>query len=216
MTTGTRLSAARRYGPLALIGVGVVAVVALMGWFVLSAMGEPVQSNRKNIQQVQIIRPPPPPDVPPPPPEVKEEVVVPEPEEPPQAESNDPPPGDLGLDANGVAGGDAFGLLARKGGRDLIGSSDGDRFGWYGNVIRNDLLSRLAEIRDIRRDRYSIVVRLWLGPDGRVERFSLATSTGNKDLDQDLTAAIQSLGRVSEQPPEGMPQPIRLRIVSRT
>lgn len=205
-----------RYAPIAMIALAVVAVVGVLGWFVYRGISAPVQQTKKNIQQVQLIRPPPPPPEapPPPPPEVKEEVKLPEPDEPDPADNDVPPPGELGLDADGVAGGDAFGLLARKGGRDLLGSS-GDRFGWYGNVIKTDLLNRLAERDGIRRRRYAVVVRLWVKPDGQVERFRLDTSTGNRELDRDLTDALQSLNRVSEQPPDGMPQPVRLRIVSR-
>ncbi|MBN8281319.1 MAG: energy transducer TonB [Gammaproteobacteria bacterium] len=83
-------------------------------------------------------------------------------------------------------------------------------------MLKSDLIDRLTEIRDIRRDRYSVVVRLWLAPDGRIERFKVANSTGNPDLDRDLVAALESLARVSEVPPAGLPQPIRLRIVSRS
>lgn len=210
--------ALRRYLPVVAVGAGVVALVGMAAWFIAKGMSAPVPQAKKTIQQVQILRPPPPPpdQPPPPPPEVKEEVKVPEPEpEPQQAEDQGPPPGDLGLDAEGVAGGDAFGLLGRKGGRDLLAGESSDRFGWYGNLIKNELLGRLGEVASIRRARYSVSVRLWVAPDGRVERFRLESSTGNKDLDRDLTAALQALARVSEQPPEGMPQPVRLRIVSR-
>jgi protein TonB len=132
------------------------------------------------------------------------------------ADADEPPAGDqLGLDAEGVAGGDGFGLLGRKGGRDLLGAGSGDQYKWYGQILKNDLIDKLAEIRDIRRDRYSVVVRLWLAPDGRIQRFSVVNSTGDNRLDRDLALALESLDRVSEVPPAGLPQPVRLRIVSR-
>lgn len=209
----------RRYLPLALIIGGVTAVGGLLVWLVLGSLdGGPATAPKKTIQQVQIIRPPPPPpEVEPPPPPEPEEVDVPEPEpEPEVAESDEPPPGDqLGLDADGVAGSDAFGLAARKGGRDLLASGSDGRFAWYGNLVKNDIMERLAEVKEIRQDRYSIVVRLWLAPDGRVQEFRLATSTGDPELDRQLLAALASLGRISETPPPGLPQPVRVRIVSR-
>ena len=205
------------YLPILGIALAVIAVVGTLVWFVVASLGDQVQSSRKVVQQVQIIRPPPPPDLPPPPPPEPEQVAVPEPEESEPDVADQPPAGDqLGLDAEGVAGGDGFGLLGRKGGRDLLGAGSGDQYNWYGQILKSDLIDKLAEIRDIRRDRYSIVVRLWLTADGRIQRFKIANSTGDPKLDRDLVAALESLGKVSEVPPAGLPQPIRLRIVSRT
>jgi protein TonB len=211
-------SVLRGYLPIAAISLAVIAFVGVVGWLVVSGMDDSAKPGKKLIQQVQIIRPPPPPPAPPPPPPEPEEVDVPEPEEPePEvAEADQPPPGDqLGLDAEGVAGADGFGLLGRKGGRDLLGAGSSDQYSWYGQVLKSDLIDKLAEIRDIRRDRYSVVVRLWLAPDGRIQKFKVMNSTGDTELDRDLVAALKSLDRVSETPPDGLPQPVRLRIVSR-
>ena len=71
---------------------------------------------QKKVVQVQLFRPPPPPPkIEEPPPPVEEEVKLPDPE--PVADAPDVPdmPGPLGLDADGVAGSDAFGLMGRKG-----------------------------------------------------------------------------------------------------
>ncbi len=210
-----KLSLLRRYGPLAGI---VSAVVLVMGGIVallVLGMGEPVKQNRKTVQQVTIIKPPPPEVEQPPPPEVQEDVAVPEPE-PAEDNSAEPPPGDLlGLDAEGVAGADAFGLAARKGGRDLLSGGGNGAFDWYKNSVGSELIGRLSENQSIRRKRYTVALRLWLAADGRIERFRLDGSTGDRELDKRLTAALEDLGRLSEVPPEGLPQPVRLRIVSR-
>ncbi len=214
-SAGSRL---RGYLPLAAISVGVIGSVGLVAWLVVGSLGKTAGPTKKLVQQVQIIRPPPPREEPPPPPPEPEKVDVPEPEapEPDVADADQPPPGDqLGLDADGVAGGDGFGLLGRKGGRDLVGLGSSDQYRWYGQILKSDLIDKLAEIRDIRHDRYSVVVRLWLAPDGRIQRFKIVNSTGDAQLDRDLVAALESLGRVSEQPPDGLPQPVRLRIVGR-
>ncbi|WP_052700215.1 hypothetical protein [Methylocucumis oryzae] len=92
------------------------------------------------LAKVNSIAPPPPPKVEKPPePEVKNEVEQPEPEpeEPLPDVADEPPPGDLGLDAEGTAGSDGFGLAARKGGRGLLGGGGGgDPYAWYGGLIK--------------------------------------------------------------------------------
>src|SRR5215472_10490179 len=102
---------------------------------------------QKLVQEVHLIRPPPPPpDLPPPPPPPPDEKVdVPDPlEKPDPTPSNEPPPGEqLGLDAEGSAGGDAFGLLGNKGGRDLIGTG-GSAFAWYAGLLKNEILDTLG------------------------------------------------------------------------
>jgi hypothetical protein len=146
---------------------------------------------------------------------VQEEVDLPDPE-PVEDESAEPPPGDLlGLDADGVAGADAFGLAARKGGRDLLAGDSDRAFDWYKQAVGSELAGRLSDHQDIRRKRYSIALRLWLTPDGRIERFHLDGTTGDEELDRRLTAALGTLERLSEAPPGGLPQPVRLKIVSR-
>ena len=199
------------------IAAAVLAVVGGIGWLIAANMGAPVTQTKKLVQQVQIIRPTPPDTPPPPPPPEPEEVDVPEPEVPePEAAADEPPAGEqLGLDAEGVAGADGFGLLGRKGGRDLLAAGSGDQYGWYGQILKSDLIEQLAKIRDIRRDRYSIEVRLWLSADGRIQRFAIVDSTGDPELDRDLATAFESIDRVSETPPSGLPQPVRMRIVSR-
>jgi protein TonB len=211
------LSFLRRYGPLAAIVSAVVAVMALVIAVLITAMNEPQSQQRRAVQQVTVIRPPPPPPetLPPPPPEIKEEVKLPDPE-PAKDDSAQPPPGELlGLDAEGVAGADAFGLAARKGGRDLLAGAGDGAFDWYKSAVGSELIGRLSENQDIRRKRYSVALRLWLTSDGHIERLHMDGTTGDRDLDKRLVAALEDLERISEPPPQGLPQPVRLRIVSR-
>jgi len=172
---------------------------------------------KKVVQTVQLIRPPPPPpqEKPPDPPKVEEE-KIPEPEQPtPDTPSNDPPPGDrLGLDTEGGAGSDAFGLVANKGGRGLL-ASGGDRFAWYAGALKDDLLSFLSEHPDIRQRAYSVNVRLWLDGKGAVTRVALSSSTGDRALDRELQTLLGSMEKVAQAPPADMPQPVQIRIVSR-
>jgi periplasmic protein TonB len=58
-------------------------------------------------------------------------------------------------------------------------------------------------------------VSVWIGDDGRLGRYQLASSTGDVNLDATLSGALDELNRFAQAPPSGMPQPVRLRIVSR-
>ena len=106
-------------------------------WFVRTMMGSKSNKPWRQVQVVQVIRPPPPPpDQPPPPPPEKTEQPLPK-DEPEPMPDNQPAPADqpLGIDAQGSAGGDAFGLAARSGGSDLVGGSGSAPFAWYTNRI---------------------------------------------------------------------------------
>ena len=186
-------------------------------YYLQKFIASPPPVPKKVVQTVQLIRPPPPPPVIEKPPEPKvEEEKIPEPEQPPpETASNDPPAGDrLGLDAEGGAGSDAFGLVGNKGGRGLL-ASGGDRFAWYAGVLHDDLLARLSEHPDIRQRAYSVNVRLWLDGKGGVTRVALASSTGDHDLDRELQTLLGSMEKVAQAPPSDMPQPVQIRIVSR-
>lgn len=206
-----------RWLPFAVLGVlvlcmGVGFVFLVRGW-----LATPAPTPKKVVQEIRLVRPPPPPpETPPPPPPPEEEVDVPEPEaEPEPTPSDEPPPGEqLGLDADGTAGGDGFGLVGRKGGRDLLAGGNA-AFTWYSTLVKDELLEALQDEERARAGSYSIRVQLWVRDDGRVERFRLAQSSGDRDRDRAIEAALSRLDRLSRGPPAQMPQPISLRIVSR-
>ena len=206
-----------RYLPLLTVFACVGAVGAGLAYVLKSMLSEPVAAQKTVVQQVMLLRPPPPPppqEEPPPPPE-EDEVKLPDPQpDPTPADNAEPPPGDqLGLDADGAAGSDAFGLAARRGGRDLIGG--GDVFRWYASVLKDDILQRLNENSRFRANRYAVNVRLWIDHNGGVERVALASTTGDVALDQELEHALDGIERFAQAPPADLPQPVRLRIVSR-
>lgn len=173
---------------------------------------------KKVIQEVHLIRPPPPPpdQPPPPPPPPEEKVDVPEPQnEPDPTPSNEPPPSEqLGLDAEGSAGGDAFGLAAHKGGRDLLGTG-GSAFAWYAGLLKNEISERLGNEKQARSGEYSVVVRVWVRDDGTIDRVRIVQGSGDRERDRAIESALSKLTRLSQAPPADMPQPISLRIVSR-
>lgn len=199
-----------------LVGGAIVAAVVIGLVLMIRGMGDKPQGpKRQTAQVVQIVRPPPPPpeQPPPPPPEEKIEEPLPqdqpEPEQAPEAAAEQ-----LGLDADGAAGADGFGLAARRGGRDLVGSGTG-AFVWYTTMLKDAILDSLSEDERIRKGSYQVTVRVWLASDGRVERIRLAGSSGSRELDGAIEQALGRVARVREAPPLEMPQPVTLRIVSR-
>lgn len=198
-----------------LIGVCVVAIFLLGVLFVRSFLGGGSVQQQKIVQEVHLIRPPPPPppeEKPPPPPPPEEKVVTPQPDEHPDPKpSNEPPPSEhLGLDAEGGAGGDAFGLVGNKGGRELLGSG-GSAFAWYSNLVQGEVRDCLADDKTVRG---SIRLRMWVRQDGAIDRVMLAESTGDHARDKAIEAKLQGCRRFSQAPPSGTPQPINLRLVS--
>ena len=171
--------------------------------------------NKPVVQEIHLIRPPPPPpDLPPPPPPPEEKVDVHEPK-PDPTHSNEPPPGQqLGLDADGSAGGDAFGLLANKGGRDLL-AAGGSAYVWYAGLLKDQILDQLNVDKLARQGAYSLMVRVWVRSDGSIDRVRIVQGSGNRERDSAIEAALARIPRLSQAPPADMPEPISLRIVSR-
>src|SRR5882762_6880328 len=95
---------------------GLLLVLMLVGgavWFVHN-----IVSGKEN---------PPPPD--------KVEEPLPQDEPPPSPDNTPAPTPQLGLDAEGSAGGDSFGLAARQGGSDITGTG-GAVFAWYTGKLK--------------------------------------------------------------------------------
>jgi protein TonB len=183
--------------------VGIVAVVR-------AVMSDDPPRSRV-VQTVSLLPPPPPPiEEKLPEPEIKEEVVIPEPQ--PMQQDDSAASADLGVDADGSGSGDGFGLVGKKGGRDLL---EGGPFGWYGSLLGADIQDSLAERKRLRQVKYTAVLDLWINKDGRIERVELVRTSGNRDLDTTLRLAVAEVGKVREPPPPEMPQPVRLQVTSR-
>src|SRR3954464_9652242 len=115
-----------------------MAAMMVIGWYVYHVIHNKHKTdNRQVAQVVKIIRPPPdtaPPPPPPPPPEKVETPI----EQPQEQQPDQAPQQALGIDADATAGGDSFGLAARPGGKDLIGSGTAP-FKWYTNLMATRL-----------------------------------------------------------------------------
>jgi protein TonB len=203
------------------IGGAVVSILLIVGfsWFVRTMMAAKTGKPNRQVQMVQIIRPPPPPppDQPPPPPPEKTPQALPKdepeptPDEPQQAPANEP----LGVDAEGSAGGDAFGLAARRGGSDLVGGTGTSPFGWYEKRIADTIRERLSGIACAKAAKGSLSLHLVMDADGKFRQVQLATTTGNRQVDQCIDSALVSMPAMSDPPPPGMPAQVNIKIVSR-
>lgn len=213
-----------RYLPV-VIGVALALLVGIAVYWLQGQFEKPVQA-KKQLQQITVIQPPPPP---PPPPEQKppepepEPEPVPEPEkepEPAPQEPADEPPGEeLGVDADGAAGSDGFGLVGKKGGRGLLGGSGGSAILWYGSQVQRglekDLQSVLAETPAAKAD-FSVMIAVWIGAGGRISRAELQNGSGKAEIDAAIRSVLPKLKfSVAKEPPENMPQPLKIRVTSR-
>ncbi len=213
-----------------IISAGVALVFMCLCIFVVKAMISDDGSRRKRpVQMVTLLKPPPPPKIEekPPEPEIekKEEIIEPEPVQPdePEQASDEPPPGDnLGLDADGTAGSDAFGLVGKKGGRALLAGSDDrtlmQRYAWYTRMIQEEIRKKINAYMTsnggVPEGDHKALVQIQMDGFGRIIDFELNESSGNMNVDTALKETLLAV-KVSETPPEGMPKSIRLKISSR-
>jgi protein TonB len=211
----------------ALGGLGVIILVAILVYVFRELFDKPAQS-KKQVQQISVVQPPTPPPPPPKPeikpPEVKEE-KMPDPETEPEPEPEAPEPdqepaeapGDqLGVDAEGGAGSDGFGLVGKKGGSGLIGGGGGNAIIWYGQHVQRELTDELHKtLRDrARQTKYTAVLHVWIRSDGNIDRVELVNSSGTAEIDEALKLAISQVRGRFKPPPERMPQPLKIRIRS--
>lgn len=191
------------------MGVCIALVLMLRNW-VLAA---PNKAPKTVVVSLIMPPPPPPPKLEeklPEPEQIMDEVKVDEPVDMPDP-NDQPSTGELGVDADGSGAGDGFGLLGRKGGRGLL---DGGPFAWYTSRLQKTIYDALYENEKIRKKRYSVVVSIWFENGGKVKKIELQTSSGDKDIDNEIRHTIRTLSQ-ADKPPEEMPQPVNLRIASR-
>jgi periplasmic protein TonB len=189
------------------LGVGAVA-------FMRSFLAGSAPPAKKVVQEIQLIRPPPPPDLPPPPPpppEVKQDIPDPQ-QKPDTPDAKEAPPAQqLGLDTEGGAGGDAFGLVGNKGGHELVGSG-GSIFAWYAGLLKNEIVDQLSDEQQVRNGQYGVTVRIWVREDGTVDHVQIVGSSGDRERDRIIEAKLSRISRLSQGPPADMPQPISVHI----
>lgn len=221
--------------------LGLLAAGALLlpagGWLIWQFLsGEAKDPPPRSVAQITLVRPPPPPPPPPKPPEkppeppkIKETVKVEPPkpvEQPKEAEAPkaaEPPPGPLGVDAQGTGSADGFGLQGRPGGRPVTegppvvgGPSAAQRLNhsMFANGVARHIAQELARLGPLRGFEYRVVINIWVDRDGRIERHEISQGSGDAELDRLLQENLNRIAALRQPVPEGMRQPLRIRVTS--
>jgi protein TonB len=198
--------------PAVMVIVGLILAVSGVIWL-KNYFAQDTAPQKKIVQQITLITPPPPPPkVDEPPPEPEPEENIPEPEQMDQTpEQVENVGADLGVDADGSGAGDGFGLIGKKGGRGLL---DGSPFAWYEGLMASELQDLLSRIDSLKSEEYNFRIKLKVAFDGKVERIEMIHSTGDREKDKLLLAALKNFTRFSQMPPGKMPSVVDLRITS--
>jgi periplasmic protein TonB len=189
------------------IGVGLVALLALVALW-LWPSGTMTPPRQRLIQEITVVQPPPPP---PPEPEEKimEEEEVIEPTEEPEIQEDVEAPSDepsdapaepsaepAGLDRPADAGSDSFRLAAGKGGG-LFGRGGGGGGGGWGQYVETHIRRALQRDPRTRSARGFIRVAVNIDPNGRFTGAGLRSSTGDPKLDTAIREVLSTLPPLS-------------------
>ena len=208
-------------------GLAMLAVALVAGAFLLlrSFLARPAGKG-SGVHQIALINQPPPPPPKPPekqpePPKVKDEVKL----DPPKAEpkADEPKPADdkpasdkpLGVDADGGAGSDGFGLASSRGGRDLLSTGGGGGAAYYSGLLQRQFFEALSRNRKVLRDEFRIVVKIWIADDGRVTKADIVSGSGNAQVDETIQLTLLEMPALHDVPPSSM-RPIQLRLSNRS
>lgn len=198
--------------PLLLAVLALVAVVGGAVWLSKSFHKEPAE-QKKMVQQVTIMTPPPPPPPPPEPvkqPELKEEEIVPEEatDTPPEPGPDESASADLGVDAEGGAGGDSFGLVGKKGGRGILGG------GGYEQLVRQEINEFILENPRLKHMEYVATITLHIADSGEFEQFDVELISGDPEALAVLKKALAEKRRLSRARPLEAASLVKLRVKS--
>ena len=199
------------------------AIFGLYKYLQGSQSKAPAVHNIALIKQPPPPPPPKPPEKPPEPPKVKEEVKIDQPKEipkPEQAKAPDERPASdkpLGLDADGKAGSDDFGLASNKGGTELTrtGGGTGGTGAYYSGLLQRQFFEALTRNRKILGEQFRVVVKIWLGDDGKVQKADIITGSGNAQVDDMIQLTLMEMGPLKDVPPSSM-RPMQLRLTNRS
>ncbi len=203
-------------------------LVALMGWGVSGLFSGKSKGTHK-APKISLMPTTPPPPPPPPkeekrpePPKDQKEIKVDQPA-PPKDAPPAPPSQELKMDGPAGDGPSAFsaGKITSddisnigKGGAGPVASGMFNPFNNYATGIKGELQRFLARNKDLRQRAYRVDVQLWVGRDGALSRYELMGSSGDTEVDELIRQSLSTLGNFTLMPPEHMPQPIRLRLIT--
>lgn len=209
-----------------LLWLGAAALLAVGALLLMNFIGGPVE-KKPGLQQIALIKqPPPPPPKPPPekppePPKVKDEVKIdqpkdePKPDEPKAADEKPASDKPLGVDADGSAGSDGFGLAANRGGRDFLSTGGGAGGAYYSGLFQRQFFEAMSRNRKLLKEEFRVVVKVWLGDDGKVKRADFITGSGNAQVDEQIQVTLLEMNPLKDVPPSAM-RPMQLRLSNRS
>lgn len=209
------------------VALAVVALALLVGvaLLLMKFLSGPT-AKPSGVRQVALIKQPPPPpppkppEKPPEPPKVKEEVKIDQPKDEPKPDepkaADDKPPSDkpLGVDAEGGAGSDGFGLAGNKGGRDYL-TTGGGGGAYYSGLLQRQFYEALSRNRKVLKEEFKVVVKVWLGDDGRVQKADIVSGSGNPKVDDLIQLTLLDMSPLKDVPPSSM-RPMQLRLSNRS
>jgi len=148
----------------------------------------------------------------------------------PKGDDKPAPEGPLGLEGEGGAGADGFGLVGRgKGGRDVttlgtgFGRGGGDqaslarRYGWYTRIVGEELnklvRKRLEENGGMPKGTAEVEVWIEMDEQGNIADYRIIRSSGNKAMDEAVKAL--KYARISRPLPKGIYTGMNYKITSR-
>ncbi|HET6516152.1 MAG TPA: TonB C-terminal domain-containing protein [Thermodesulfovibrionales bacterium] len=220
----------------ALFGLMVVIIGAAV-YIVKGVLSGDSPQKKSNLTTVTLLKPPPPLQIKEKPPEPeqfkeqkKEEIFTEAPQDVSQrpGDQDSTPAGDnLGVDAEGTAGGDAFGLVGKKGGKSLIGGGGTDgglgklslltKFSGYTRLVeaevRKKVMKRLDEEGGIPKGKLQAVARVSVDGKGVIVSYRIIGSSGDHRMDEAINKAL-NYAKISEPPPDGMPRTMVIKITS--
>ncbi len=207
------------------LGLGIVVLMVAVVMLLMKFLSGP-STKKTGVQQIALIKQPPPPppkppEKPPEPPKIKEEVKIdqpkdePRPDEPKAADEKPSSDKPLGVDAEGGAGSDGFGLAGNKGGRDFLGTGGGGGGAYYSGLLQRQFFEALSRNRKVLKEEFRVVVKVWLGDDGRVQKADIVTGSGNTQVDDLIQLTLLDMSPLKDVPPSSM-RPMQLRLSNRS
>ena len=198
-----------------LIPLLILAMLLLLGYGLKSLFSGHSQPKRQ-ITTIKLLPDTPPPP-PPPPPKEQPKVQPKETQKAPEPKPQDTPPAET-LKMEGAAGDGPSPFQAGAVSKDfngMIGSDGGSKYSWYAGVIKSEIQKAIQRNKALTYGQYKIVVSVWIKPNGDIERLTVLQSDATPEIEQALKAALDTLQSMRQMPPEGMPQPVKLRITAK-
>jgi periplasmic protein TonB len=210
--------------------------IALLGLLILAAIAYGVKKlmvggdsqPKKKITTIALKDLPPPPP-PPPPKEQPKEQPKDQPKEVKEVQAPKPvqaPPTEV-LKMDGPAGDGPSAFAAGNPTEDYKGEKLGDtksiggepnkhQFDWYTSLIKERIEDAMTKDKALASGAYKIIVKVWVASSGNIQRYELASSTGDDSIDGLIKKALDDMPALSEAPPADMPQPVKLRVTARS